>query len=247
MQHLRLGGALTTALLGTALLVADPSALRAQEAFLPSTTPRDGGAPGSGSRGGDHDYPPLDKVTEGYEKVVSTADGQQSLYAVWVRHQDSQMLAELPRDYAQHKYFIALTIASGESYAGLQAGDLYVYWKRFDNRLALIEPNVAIRSNGDQESKASVQRLFTDRVILDLPILTIPPQRGPVIDLDDLLLGHATKFFGAHVQGINPRLATIKTAKAFPHNIEIGIEVPTGDGRLKTLHYSISLIPDNTG
>ena len=156
------------------------------------------------------------------------------------------MLAELPRDYGHHKYFIALTVASGESYAGLQAGDLYVYWKQFDNRLALIEPNVEIRSTGDNESKSSVQRLFTDRVVLDLPILTIPPQRGPVIDLDDLLIAHASKFFGSHVNGINARLATIKTAKAFPHNLEIGIEVPVGDGRLKTLHYSISLIPDHT-
>ena len=246
MLHPKIGRPLTTALLGAALLVADASATQAQNAIVPSPGPRGGGGPGRGPGGG-HDYPPIDDLTDGYEKVVSTADGQQSLYTVWVRRRDGQMLAELPRDFGHHRYFIALTVASGENYAGLQAGDMYVYWKQFDNRLALIEPNVEIRSNGDQESKSSVQRLFTDRVVLDVPILTIPPQRGPVIDLDELLLGHAQKFFGYHVQGINSRLATIKTAKAFPHNIEIGIEVPIGDGRLKTLHYSVSLIPDNTG
>src|SRR5262249_33743480 len=52
--------------------------------------------------------------------------------------------------------------------------------------------------------------------------------------------------------------ATIKTAKAFPQNVELAFEVPvaggrglfgggSGSGRLETLHYSISVIPDNTG
>jgi hypothetical protein len=195
--------------------------------------------------GGDHDYPPLEKVTEGYDKVVSTAEGH-SMYTLWVRHRDSQMLAELPRDFFRHKYFIALTVASGERYAGLQAGDLYVYWKQYDNRLALIEPNVEVRSTGDAESKSSVSRLFTDRVLLDLPILTIPPQRGPVIDLDELLIGHASKFFGQQYRVMNPRLVSIKTAKAFPQNIEVAYEVPAADGRLQTLHYSISMIPEHS-
>ena len=43
------------------------------------------------------------------------------------------------------------------------------------------------------------------------------------------------------------RLREIKTAKAFPHNIELAFELPTYNGKLKTLHFSISEIPDNTG
>ena len=187
---------------------------------------------------GDAEFPPLEKVTEGYEKVVSTADGQASLYTLWVRRKDGQMLAELPRNFAMQKQFIAMTVASGELYAGLQAGDIYAYWKPYDRRLALIEPNVETRSKGDNESKSSVQRLFTDRVILDVPIVTFVPRGGPVIDLDELLVGNASKFFGPGVMISNPRLSTVKTAKAFPNNVEIGIEVPTRDGRLQTLHYS---------
>ncbi|MDR3635599.1 MAG: zinc-dependent metalloprotease [Isosphaeraceae bacterium] len=202
---------------------------------------------GDGPKHGDHEYPPLEELTEGYEKIVSTADGQNSLYNVWIRRRDSQLIAELPRDYARHKYFIALTVASGEPYAGLQFGDTYVYWKQYDNRLALIEPNVEMRSTGDAESKSSVNRLFTDRILLDLPILSMMPQRGPAIDLDELLVGHAWKFFGSKFRVGNSKLVTIKTAKAFPNNLEIGIEVPASDGRLETLHYSISLIPENTG
>jgi hypothetical protein len=193
------------------------------------------------------DFPKYDEVTKGFEKVVSTMEGKPSLYTILVRKKDQQMLAELPSGYASQKHFIATTIASGESFAGLQAGEMYVYWKRFHKRLALIEPNVATRSSGDQESKDSVKRLFTDRVILDVPILTLSSKGAPVIDMDALLVGQATKFFGSRARGANPNLLSIKTAKAFPQNVELGFEVPMSGGRLKTLHYSISLIPDSTG
>lgn len=193
------------------------------------------------------DFPSYTDVTKGYEKVVSTMDGKASLYTILVNKKDQQMLAELPSGYAGQKHFIATTIASGESFAGLQAGEMYVYWKRYGKRLALMEPNIGTRSSGDQESKASIERLFTDRVILDVPILTLGPSGGPVIDMDALLVGQASKFFGSRASGVNPNLVSIKTAKAFPQNVELGFEVPMSAGRLKILHYSISLIPSSTG
>jgi hypothetical protein len=183
-------------------------------------------------------------VTKDYEKIVSTMDGKPSMYTLLVRKKDNQVLAELPGDYASKKYFIALTIASGETYAGLQAGDMYVYWRPYDKRLALMEPNIRTRSTGDPESVNSVKRLFTDRVILDVPIVTLSPSGGPVIDLDALLVGQATRFFGSSVQISNPALATVKVAKAFPQNIEVRFEAPMAGGRLKEIHYSISLIPE---
>ena len=192
------------------------------------------------------DFPPLAEVIKGYEKVVSTADGARSFYTVWTREKDGQMLAALPSGYEGKKFFIAVTVASGEDYAGLQAGDMYVYWKRYDKRLALVEPNIRIRSTGDQESKSSIQRLFTDKVILDVPIASMSGS-SPVIDMDALLVGQASKFFGSRVRVSNSKLVTIKKAKAFPKNVELAFEVPTGSGRLQTLHYSISEIPGSTG
>ena len=44
------------------------------------------------------------------------------------------------------------------------------------------------------------------------------------------------------------KLREIKTAKAFPHNVELAFEMPFGgNGQLKTLHFSISEMPDSTG
>src|SRR5262245_46606004 len=86
------------------------------------------------------DFPSFDEVSKDFEKVVSTAEGT-SYYGLWQRKKDGQMLAELPANFANQKEYIALTMPTGELFAGLELPELdhYVYWKRFDKRLALIE------------------------------------------------------------------------------------------------------------
>ncbi len=190
-------------------------------------------------------FPPLEKVTEGYEKVISSIEAEPPFYTVWRRQRDQQLLAELPKDFGRQRHYFALTVAGGEEFAGLQAGEAYVYWRQYDKKLALIEPSMEVRSTGDDQSKASVKRLFTDKVLLEIPIVTMVPKGGPVIDLDALLVDHAEKFFGARAKGLKKDLTSIKTAKAFPENIEIGLEVPSADGQIRTWHYSISLIPES--
>ena len=204
-------------------------------------------APAAAQPAQEQDFPPIEKTLEGYEKVVSSADGQKPFYTLYQRNKDQQILAELPAQFAAQKHFVALTVASGETYAGLQAGDVYFYWKQYGKRIALVMPNLDVRSTGDQESQGSVKRLFTDKVLLDVPILGFVPRGGPIIDMDELCVGMASKFFGAHATGLNKNLASIKTAKAFPQNVELSFEAPTADGQLKTFHYSFSLMPDNTG
>ncbi len=111
----------------------------------------------------------------------------------------------------------------------------------------MIAPNLNIRSGGDTESKDSVNRLFTGQVLLDLPILTMSPRGGPVIDGDAMLVQNAPVFFGSAGRSRNPALAKIVKKKVFPQNIELAFELPNASGNLQTLYYSISEIPANTG
>jgi hypothetical protein len=187
------------------------------------------------------EFPPHTTVLNGYEKIVSTADGARSMYTLWTRSKDGQVYAELPPTFAQKRYFIALTVASGDKYAGLQSGDYYVYWRRYNNKLALIVPDLDTRSTGDPESLSSVNRLFTDTMLLTVPIITMGPSGGPVIDLDSILVGKASKFFGPSV--VNREMGglfKLQKAKAFPLNVELAFEIPTASGKLSSLHYSIS-------
>lgn len=199
------------------------------------------------------DYPSFEQVTSGYTKVNTPAptDGSTRapipMYTLYVKEKEGQLLIELPKNFASKKYFIGLTVASGQVFAGLQADDYYVQWRQYNKRLALVAPNTGIRSGGDSESKDSVKRLFTGKVLLDLPILTLSPRGGPVIDGDALLVSKASVFFGSDGRSKNPALAKIIKAKSFPQNVELAFELPSGNGTLQTLYYSISEIPASTG
>lgn len=186
-------------------------------------------------------------ISEGFERVVSTTSGT-GFYDVWVNRKDNKMIAELPRGFDRQKHFFAMTVSGGEVFAGLQAGDLYVYWKQYgDERMALVMPEMGIRSTGEQSSRDSVNMLFTDRVLLDVPILGKGPNGQPVIDMNNLLVGNAAQFFGRQARGLRTPLTEIATAKAFPENIEVAFTVPDATGRKKSFHYSISLIKGTPG
>ena len=205
-------------------------------------------APAAWSADEKPEYPPHAEVLAGYDKVVTPVpdSSDKPLWTVWKREKDQQLFAELPSGFASQKYFIAMTVASGDKYAGLQGRDMYVYWRKYNKRLALIQPNVEIRSTGDDQSKASIKRLFTDTVLLDAPIVTMGPGGGPVIDLDQLFVENAAKFFGPSVQNREMRgMYTVVKAKTFPKNVELAFELPTISGQLQTLHYSVSVIPEN--
>ena len=83
------------------------------------------------------DFPPSATVLKGYEQVISSMDKKSSLLSIYVRKKDQQMLGALPAGFESKKFFIATTVASGEMYAGLQAGEKYVYFKRLDKRCLL--------------------------------------------------------------------------------------------------------------
>ena len=133
-------------------------------------------------------FPSFTDISRGYTKVTPSG-GTRSFYTLWRRDKDGQVLAELPAGYARQKHFISLTLVSGQLRTGQLYGDGYVYWKRYDKRLALMMPSVGIRSTGDRESRMSLKRLYKDRVILEVPILAIGPSGGPVIDADMLMVG----------------------------------------------------------
>ena len=187
------------------------------------------------------EFPSLEKVTKDFTEV-KTSDGSKPYMRLWKNSKTGKLLGELPKDYQKARQFIAPTVSSGEQFAGLQSDAFYVYWKRYGKRVALVQENLAVKGS-DEESKSSVKRLFTDKVLLSLPIMAMG-KSGPVIDLNQLLIGNASTFLYIRPQN---SLVTIKKAKVFESNVEIAFEVPTSGGTLKTLHYSISPIKGSPG
>ncbi len=195
--------------------------------------------------GADAELPTFEKVSEGFKKLdVSDQGEKKGLFDVWKHEKKDELIGELPKNFAGKRYFVALTLSSGDRYAGLQSGDWVVEFRKYDDRLAILAPNLDIRAEGDAEAKASVQRLFTDRVLLDMPILAMGPSGGPVIDLDEMLTRRNTSiWFGPQVRVTNLNLVAIDEAKVFPKNIELSFELVGQGGQLQIVHYSFSEVP----
>ncbi len=187
------------------------------------------------------DLPSFDDVAKGFEQVTSPVG--RPFYNVWVNKQKHQALAELPGNFDGQRIFIATSIAGGSRQTGYQWRDTYAYWTRHGDQLVLMEPNIRRQVKGgsrDAELKAAVDRTYQDRVLLTTKIVAMGPNRGPVIDLNNLLAHQSNTFTG--MRG-NASLAKFGDIKVFPQNVEVPVTIPMGNGELTTLHYSISVIP----
>ncbi len=203
-----------------------------------------GGGPGGGAE--KKDFPDFKDVIEDHEKVISTASGK-SLYTLYKRDKDGSVLAELPRNFEKQNIYVATAISGGIPAAGIQFGEHFLRWQRFDKTLALIAPNLETRSTGDAASRASRDNQYTDTVIAEVPIKAMGPGGGPVIDLSGLLAGKSSVFFGGNTRGANTRLLEVTKAKAFPDNLVLAYSFPAASGQFMEISYSWSVLPESTG
>lgn len=196
----------------------------------------------------------FEDAVKGYEKVP-VAPGQGMFYTLYTREKDAQVLAELPRNFEGKRFYLVATVAAGHPQSGVysiwhnavRVPTKTVYWSKRNDQLMLIEPNIAVRSSGDQESKAGVKRVNTDRVVLTVPILATGPGGGPVIDLDRALLGNSGAFVGGFLSRANTGMAKLTKAKAFPNNIELGFELPRANGQFAEVRYSLGMPEKSKG
>jgi len=239
--------ALAGGVVGLSLIAAGPAAQPATgQGAIPPEIAAKMAAAAKAKDNAKKEFPPFEEVIEGYDLVISTADGR-SLYDVYTKDKEGKVLAALPANFEQQTCFLAPTMAEGVPAANSSFIDGYmVRWKRIGDRLALMQPRMDVRSTGDVESQKSVNMQFTDRVVVDIPIVTMGPKGGPVIDLSELLVDMGPKVL-PFLPRLNSRITEIAKAKAFPENIELAFRGPSADGTLVTLHYSWSVLPENTG
>ena len=200
------------------------------------------------------ELPAFADVSKDYE-LVSPGSGESGFFTLYRRSKDAQLLAELPAGFEGERFYVVGTVAAGDPEAGVYSiwhsavgvPATVMSWERRGERLALIEPNLATISSGDAQSKSARDRIDTGRVLLSTKVLAKGPGGGPVIDLDEVLLGNAGRFFGRFTQGADTSLATLTNAKVFPHNVEIGFELPRADGRLVGIRYSLGMPPREPG
>lgn len=202
------------------------------------------------------DYPPMEKVTEDLTKVVSTADGSEPLWELYEDRESGKLLAVLPKNYEKQLLMVACTISGGDPEAGVMGPTHYVKWEKIDKQLALVAPNLDVRTEGDKQAKDSIEELYTGRVLLSTPIVSMAPGGRPVIDLGAIATRQAQEFFPGSPYGgygdsggpVDARLARLTKAKAFPENLVVEYEAPRpGSGQIVRLTYSIGELEGTPG
>ncbi|MGE3164302.1 MAG: zinc-dependent metalloprotease [Planctomycetota bacterium] len=194
--------------------------------------------PVGGSESDDR-LPDADKVTTGME----VTEGFFRIYQA-----KGKMYLEIPRRLLEKPFFLATSFAGGNAYHGWQWSDQLVSWERFEDKLLLVEQDLRFRSEGNAPVGDAVRRTYANRIVLALPIIGEGKggNRGYVIDGKRMLAENATKFFGGIATALNPTLARFDKLKAFPHNCEIAVTMPThAEGTLTTLHYSLARLPES--
>ncbi|MDP7008838.1 MAG: zinc-dependent metalloprotease [Phycisphaerales bacterium] len=225
-------------------LALNPDASPTQEVDLDTKARPSFGMFAGGSQS--QELPSFEEVADGYEAVISSVDGQSGMYSLY-RDEDDHLLIEVSPDYEGIPILIAYTISSGIGESGVQIGDVYGFWTRIHDQLVLVQPNLEVKSTGDEQSQSGTARVFTDRVVLDVPILCEGPNGGPVIDGTNLFLHGSSNFFGRQTSGSRTDLATLANAKSFPQNVELTYKLPLSGGQFGTLSYSIRTVEQDTG
>jgi hypothetical protein len=197
------------------------------------------------SAGMARDLPKFETVAKDLTEVVSITEGK----PLWDLHKDDKtgkLLAVLPSNYEGMLHMIACTVSGGDAQAGVMGPTFYVEPRRVNDTIMFVQPNLSVRTSGDAQAKASMDELYTGRVLLTAPIIAMQGSR-PVIDLGAIATRNARDIFGSSVfggfgpsvRGINPSLAKLTKAKAFPENILVEYEAPNASGTLVRLSYSI--------
>lgn len=180
---------------------------------------------------------------------------------------EGKVYAELPPSLLGKEFFVSISIARGIGESSLLGGmtwgfgDDWVWqFRKVDDTIHVIRKNVRFFADkGSPEAKA-VDLAYTDSVLFAVPIASTSPSGGHVIDLGAIFFTDLPQISNA-LSGFSfaRDRTTWASVKAFPDNVELQVAatygssgktqidtVPDSRGATITVHYSLSLLPQNT-
>ncbi len=187
------------------------------------------------------------------------------LITLWKK--DDKLFAELTDSVLGKEFFVLTSIAKGigdRSLLGgmsLGFGDDWVWeFRKVNDAIQVIRRNVRFfAAKGSPEQKA-VDLAYTDSVLFSLPIVTVGPSGGQVVDLGGIFLTDLPRI-SAELPGFSfaRDRSTWSRVKGFPDNVELEVAatygsngaatidtVPDSRGVTMNVHYSLSLLPQNS-
>ncbi len=211
-----------------------------------------------------------------FDQVIQDASRIDGLFPLYHNKRSGKLFAEIAPNQLNRNYLTAMTLESGIGergiYSGLPLGDFLFTFRRVNNSLQFVIPNIYFRAQAGSPIRRSVDRSFSDSILEVLPIRSIHPQRKTLlVELNPLLLGDLPGLMpvlSASLQGnytIDPNKSYFSQVKAFPQNVEIESfygfsgggdssqmppyiqSLPDSRDFSLRVRYSLSKLPENNG
>ena len=186
---------------------------------------------------------------------------------ITLHQKEGKVYAELPNSLLGKEFFVSISIARGIGDRYLLGGmswgfgDDWVWqFRKVDDTIHVIRKNVRFFADkGSPEAKA-VDLAYTDSVLFAVPIVTTSPAGSPVIDLGTIFFTDLPQISNT-LSGFSfaRDRTTWASVKSFPDNVELQVAatysssgktqidtVPDSRGATITVHYSLSLLPQNS-
>ena len=185
------------------------------------------------------DFEPWSKIG----KDMETTEG------LWPFHQDKKkkkFWVEVPANHLDKPFLMATSIGGGTTMRGWQWNDWLLVWQLHDTKLVLLERNVGFKaSKAKKPLTEAIEQTYTDRVLGTYPVIGKGAKGGFVLDGERFFAQGASLFFGGMGRSKDASLAKFDASKNFPENSEVRVTLPSSDGTLITLAYSLSLLKPN--
>jgi hypothetical protein len=198
-----------------------------------------------------------------YAQAISESQTIEGLIKLY--RKDMRLLAEIQQADLNKDFIVAIAIARGIGQTPLLGGmtfhfdDTWVWqFRKVDDRLQIVRRNVRFRATKGTPQEKAVYLSYTDSILFSLPIVTISPTGGFVVDLTPVFMGDLPQFSQIfHGFGFAADRSTWSNIKGFKENVEIEVAATYAssgaaiietvpDTRAATLyiHYSISRLPE---
>lgn len=171
--------------------------------------------------------PTFDPLIQGVQKVAG-------LLTLYYQQETGKIYLELTPEQLNKTYLCFISLESGLGQFGVVSGlDLNEFafqWRRQQNRIQLVVPNLNFRTHPNDPQSRSINRSVSDSVLYSLPILSIHPEtQNLFIDLTPLfssdrdlsgLSNYLSYFFGT-AYSLDVEKSYIADVKSFPLNLEV--------------------------
>ena len=204
------------------------------------------------------------ETPDAFSKLTKDAERHDGLLPLY--RKDDKLYAEIPQRLLDKEFFVTISIARGIGdrflLGGLSWGDgddwVWAFHK-VDDKLQVVRKNVRFLAEKGSPEAAAVSNAYTDSILYSVPILAKTPAGGHLIDLEKIFFTDLPKI-SSQLSGFAfaKDRSTWASTKAFEDNVEIEVAatysssgktdldtVPDSRAATLTIHYSLSLLPQN--